>query len=126
MSDYSRAAEAEVELPQEVELTTMPARGHRPLVELTYPEFTSLCPVSGRHDMGEVTIRYKPHKVILETKSIRDYLASWRNVHNWQEYITEEIAEKLQNAGRPEWLTVEIEWAPRGGIYTKTTAERSR
>lgn len=126
MTDYTKAAKADVEVPEDMELVTIPAGKPISEVELVYPEFSSLCPLSDRHDMGEVTIRYKPHELILETKAIRDYLASWRNIHNWQEYITGEIAERLQKAGGTEWLSVEIVWAPRGGIFTKTTAERKR
>jgi 7-cyano-7-deazaguanine reductase len=98
--------------------------GHTPEVELEYPEFQSLCPVSGRHDAGIVHIRYRPGEKILESKSLRDYLASWRNLKSWQEYITDEIAERLYLACEPVWLTVEIEWAPRGGIFARTVSRR--
>jgi len=120
MTDYSKASDAAVEIPNGVTITTFPARGHAPLIELEYPEFQSLCPVSERHDQGVVTIRYKPGDKILEGKSLRDYLMMWRNKRNWQEYITEEIA------GEPEWLTVIINWSARGGILAKTTAERGK
>jgi len=61
---------------------------------------------------------------MLESKSLRDYLASWRNLKNWQEYITEEIAEILYRTCDPVWLTVEIEWASRGGIFVRTVSKR--
>lgn len=95
-----------------------------PIVQLEYPEFQSLCPVSERHDQGTVRIQYEPDKIILESKSVRDYLASWRNMKNWQEYITEEIADKLYRDCGARWLIVEIQWAPRGGIFSKTASER--
>ena len=79
MTDYSKASEAKVEIPEGVKLTTFPAREHAPVVEWEYPEFQSLCPVSDRHDQGVVTIRYKPREKILESKSVRDYLTMWRN-----------------------------------------------
>ena len=124
MTNYSNASKTEVESPVEITLITFPARAHAPLIEWEYPEFQSLCPVSERHDQGIVTIRYKPTKKILESKSVRDYLMMWRNKKNWQEYITEEIAGVLYKACEPVWLTVEIKWSPRGGIAAKTTSKR--
>ncbi|NVM26919.1 MAG: GTP cyclohydrolase I, partial [Desulfobacterales bacterium] len=88
------------------------------------PEFQSLCPVSDRHDQGIVTIRYKPREKILESKSVRDYLMMWRNKRNWQEYITEEIADLLYKTCEPDWLTVTINWSARGGIVAKTMSKR--
>jgi len=122
MTDYSKASQAEVEIPENIPLLTFPAKDHAPIIEWEYPEFQSLCPVSQRHDQGVVTIRYKPKKKILEGKSVRDYLMSWRNKKNWQEYITEEIAGLLYDACEPDWLTVSIHWASRGGISAKTTS----
>jgi 7-cyano-7-deazaguanine reductase len=124
MTDYSKASEAKVEIPEEVEIITFPAREHTPLIEWEYPEVQSLCPVSERHDQGVVTIRYKPREKILEGKSVRDYLMRWRNKRSWQEYITEEIADLLYKACEPEWLTVTISWNARGGISARTSSER--
>jgi 7-cyano-7-deazaguanine reductase len=124
MTDYSKASEAAVETPEGVSLITIPAKGHTPVVEWEYAEFQSLCPVSERHDQGVVTIRYQPKDRILESKSVRDYLMMWRNKRNWQEYITEEIADLLYNACRPSWLTVAITWSSRGGIVAKTAVQK--
>jgi len=124
MTDYSNASDVDVEAPEDSKVVTIAARGHGPFVEWRYPEFQSLCPVSERHDQGVVTIRYKPKDSILESKSVRDYLMSWRNKKNWQEYITEEIADSLFKACRPVWLTVTIDWCARGGIQAKTISVR--
>ena len=124
MTDYSKASDAKVETPEGVKLTTFPAREHTPLIEWEYPEFQSLCPVSERHDQGVITIRYKPGEKILESKSVRDYLMMWRNKRNWQEYITEEIADLLYKTCEPDWLKVTINWSSRGGISAKTTSKR--
>ena len=124
MTDYSKASDVEVEVPEGVEVMTFSARGHAPVIEWEYPEFQSLCPVSERHDQGIVTIRYKPRERILESKSVRDYLMMWRNKRNWQEYITEEIAEKLSKACDPQWLIITITWSARGGIIAKTISQR--
>ena len=124
MTDYSKASEVHVEIPEGVTLLTFPARAHTPVIEWKYPEFQSLCPVSERHDQGVVTIWYKPRKKILESKSVRDYLVMWRNKKNWQEYITEEIAKLLYKTCEPAWLRGEIRWSPRGGIAAKTDSRR--
>jgi 7-cyano-7-deazaguanine reductase len=126
MTDYSKASDATVEIPEGVTVATFPAREHTPLIELEYPEFQSLCPISERHDQGVVTIRYRPRDKILEGKSLRDYLMMWRNKRNWQEYITEEIADLLCKSCEPEWLSVTISWTARGGILAKTTTERGK
>ena len=124
MTDYSKASEVRVEVPEYTDLLAFPARGHAPVIEWKYPEFQSLCPVSERHDQGVVTLRYKPKEKILESKSVRDYLMMWRNKKNWQEYITEEIADLLFSACEPEWLTVSIEWSARGGILATTVSAK--
>ncbi len=124
MTDYSDAASAKTEIPEDYTFDTIPAREHRPIIDWVYPEFQSLCPVSNRHDQGTVKIRYQPQDTILESKSVREYLMLWRNKQNWQEYIAEEIANALFEAVEPLWLVVEIEWAPRGGIFAKTVSQR--
>ncbi len=124
MTDYSKTQEAEIEIPEIDKINTIPAKRHTPLIEWEYPEFQSLCPVSERHDQGVVTIRYKPEKKILESKSVRDYLMMWRNKKNWQEYITEEIADLLYKSCESRWLTVSIKWSARGGIIAKTTSHK--
>ena len=124
MTDYSDAASAKTEIPEGYTFDTIPAREHRPIIDWVYPEFQSLCPVSNRHDQGTVKIRYKPQDNLLESKSVREYLMLWRNKQNWQEYIAEEIANALFEAANPLWLVVEIEWAPRGGIFAKTVSKR--
>lgn len=126
MTDYSKASEASVEKPEDVEILTIPAMQHVPVIEWEYPEFQSLCPVSERHDQGTVMIKYQPKEKILESKSVRNYLMMWRNKKNWQEYVTEEIADVLYAACAPEWLVVSIKWSARGGIYAKTTSKRGQ
>ena len=124
MTDYTKASDAQVETPEAVNLLTVPARSHTPVIEWEYPEFQSLCPVSERHDQGILVLQYQPRDKILESKSVRDYLILWRNKKNWQEYITEEIASLLYETCEPAWLTVTIIWSPRGGIAAKTTARK--
>lgn len=124
MTDYSNAGSAHTEKPEQSSFDTIPIENHDLVVEWTYPEFQSICPVSDRHDQGTLTITYKPSDRLLESKSVREYLRAWRNLHVWQEYVTEEIAQAINDAIKPEWLEVEIEWTSRGGIYAKTTSRR--
>lgn len=126
MTDYSKAASTKIETARKIKLVTFPVRNHRPVIEWEYPEFQCLCPISERHDSGIVRIRYQPGEKILESKSVRDYLASWRNMKIWQEYVTEEIADALHRACRPDWLIIEIEWSPRGGVFARTVSKRSK
>lgn len=126
MTDYSKAPSTKTETVKDVTLITFPARGHRPVVVWEYPEFQCLCPVSERHDQGILRIKYLPDKKILESKSVREYLSKWRNKRIWQEYVTDEIVDQLYQACEPEWLVVEIEWSPRGGIGAKTVSKRGK
>lgn len=123
MTDYSKAKDAKIELPKNLKLITFPANGHQPVIEWEYSEFQCLCPVSKRHDQGIVRLKYQPKEHILESKSVREYLSSWRNLRIWQEYVTDEIAKFLFHSCKPKWLIVEIEWASRGGIIAKTISK---
>ncbi|MGQ9843430.1 MAG: preQ(1) synthase [Spirochaetota bacterium] len=126
MTDYSQAKDAKIEKVEGYLFDTFPTRGHCPVVHWEYPEFQSLCPVSGRHDQGTLLLTYEPKKLLLESKSVRDYLSAWRNKSIWQEYVTDLIAQDLYNAIKPKWLTVEIHWAPRGGIFATTTSIKGK
>ena len=124
MTDYSIAKDIKIELPKSEQLVTFPAKGHHPMITWEYPEFQCLCPVSERHDQGCIKIQYLPLEQILESKSVRDYLSSWRNIKIWQEYVTEEIAEHLFGSCKPKCLSVEIVWSSRGGIISRTFSKR--
>lgn len=124
MTDYTKAHTVRTDKIKNVKLTTFPSRGHQPIVVWEFPEFQCLCPVSKRIDQGIVRIIYKPSTKILESKSVRDYLVMWRDKKIWQEYVTERIADDLFNACEAEWLTVEIKWSPRGGIFARTVARK--
>ncbi|MBN2040712.1 MAG: preQ(1) synthase [Spirochaetes bacterium] len=124
MTDYSAAASAELEKPENYKFDFIPVKENTLTVEWVYPEFQSICPLSGRHDQGTLTLTYIPKDRLLESKSMRDYLTAWRNMHNWQENITEEIASSVFKSLEPKGLKVEIEWTPRGGIYARTVSRK--
>lgn len=90
-------------------------------VEYTFPEFTSVCPWSGLPDFGTITIRYVPGSKVVELKSLKYYLNSFRNVGILQEHVVNRIKEDLVRLLAPKSLTVTAEFHPRGGIATRAS-----
>ncbi len=104
--------------PDEARLETAknPQSGKDYLVRFTCPEFTSLCPVTGQPDFAHLVIDYVPGKVIIESKSLKLFLASYRNHAGFHEDCTLAIASRLVRAAKPKWLRIGGYWYPRGGI----------
>ena len=104
--------------PEEAVLETVPNPhpGLLYLVRFTCPEFTSLCPVTGQPDFAHFVIDYAPEAVIVESKSLKLYLGSFRNHHAFHEDCTLSIARRLVDALAPRWLRIGGFWYPRGGI----------
>jgi 7-cyano-7-deazaguanine reductase len=86
------------------------------LARFTAPEFTSLCPITGQPDFAHLVIDYAPGRWIVESKSFKLYLASFRNHGAFHEDCTLAIAGRLVDFLRPRWLRVGGYWYPRGGI----------
>lgn len=86
------------------------------LIRFVAPEFTSLCPVTGQPDFAHLVIDYAPAKLIVESKSLKLFLTSFRNHGAFHEDCTVSIAKKLIGAARPRWLRIGGYWYPRGGI----------
>jgi len=86
------------------------------LVRLSCPEFTSLCPITGQPDFAHLVIDYVPGKCLVESKSWKLFLTSFRNHGAFHEDCTLEIAKRLKAAIRPKWLRIGGYWYPRGGI----------
>ena len=86
------------------------------VVRFTCPEFTSLCPVTGQPDFAHLSIDYVPKASLLESKSLKLYLASFRNHQGFHEECTMDIAQKIIQAIAPAWLRIGGYWYPRGGI----------
>lgn len=82
----------------------------------TIPEFTSLCPVTGQPDFAHFTIDYVPNLEIIESKSLKLFMGSFRNHKAFHESTTVIVGERLANACMPKWLRVAALWYPRGGI----------
>ncbi len=85
------------------------------VVRFTCPEFTSLCPVTGQPDFAHLVIDYMPKKRLVESKSFRLYLASFRNHGAFHEDCTIAIAKRLTGALAPKWPRIGGYWYPRGG-----------
>ncbi|HEY7747879.1 MAG TPA: preQ(1) synthase [Aestuariivirgaceae bacterium] len=86
------------------------------VVRFTAPEFTSLCPVTGQPDFAHLVIDYVPSKWIVESKSLKLFLASFRNHGAFHEDCTVTIGKKLMAVLEPLWLRIGGYWYPRGGI----------
>jgi 7-cyano-7-deazaguanine reductase len=85
-------------------------------IRFTCPEFTSLCPKTGQPDFAHIVIDYIPRKSIVESKSLKLFLHSFRNHGAFHEDCTISIAKRIVDAIEPTWLRIGGYWYPRGGI----------
>ncbi|WP_026792539.1 preQ(1) synthase [Pleomorphomonas oryzae] len=86
------------------------------LARFTAPEFTSLCPVTGQPDFAHLVIDYVPDQWLVESKSLKLFLTSFRNHGSFHEDCTIMIARRLVERLAPRWLRIGGYWYPRGGI----------
>ena len=86
------------------------------VVRFTAPEFTSLCPVTGQPDFAHLVIDYVPGQWLLESKSLKLYVASFRNHGAFHEDCTVAIGKRISAEIKPKWLRIGGYWYPRGGI----------
>ena len=86
------------------------------LVRFVCPEFTSLCPMTGQPDFAHLVLDYAPRARLVESKSLKLYLASYRNHGAFHEDCTVAIAKALEQAMKPRWLRIGGYWYPRGGM----------
>ena len=104
--------------PQEavLEKVANPHVGDDYLIRLGCPEFTSVCPVTGQPDFAHLVIDYLPDEWIVESKSLKLFLAAHRNHAAFHEGCTVAIAKRLIELLAPKWLRIGGYWYPRGGI----------
>ncbi|UCF61984.1 MAG: NADPH-dependent 7-cyano-7-deazaguanine reductase QueF [Anaerolineaceae bacterium] len=95
----------------------------RYIVRLESDEFTCLCPATGQPDFANITVEYIPKDKILESKSFKLYLWSYRNEGVFHEHVTNTILDDLVNALDPHWCRVTGSFNIRGGIYITVEAE---
>ena len=86
------------------------------VIRLSSPEFTSICPITNQPDFGIIIIDYIPRKLILESKSFKLFIHSFRNHGAFHEDCTVSVAKKIISKIKPKWLRVSGFWNPRGGI----------
>ena len=99
-----------------LERVPSPAPERHYLVRFTAPEFTSLCPITGQPDFAHIMIDYVPGAWIVESKSLKLYLGSFRNHGAFHEACTLQIAGALVDLLAPVWLRIGAYFYPRGGM----------
>jgi 7-cyano-7-deazaguanine reductase len=104
--------------PEDAVLETVPnpEPDHDYLVRFTAPEFTALCPLTGQPDFAHLVIDYAPGPLLVESKSLKLFLASFRNYGAFHEACTVRIARRVVEAAQPKFLRIGGYWYPRGGI----------
>jgi len=116
---YGQAAIAEAKL--EPWPNPSPERDY--LIEISFPEFTCLCPRSGYPDFATIKISYIPADLIVELKSLKLYLNGFRDIHISHEEATNRIFSDLSKTIKPKSLTVVGDFHPRGNVHTVITVE---
>ena len=99
-----------------LEAVANPEIGTDYLIRFSCPEFTSVCPVTGQPDFAHLVIDYIADQLIVESKSLKIFLASFRNHAAFHEGCTVGIAKRLVDLLSPKWLRIGGYWYPRGGI----------
>ncbi|MDI6740988.1 MAG: preQ(1) synthase [Candidatus Edwardsbacteria bacterium] len=100
---------------------THPGREYRVILETS--EFTALCPITGQPDFGTITVSYVPDKLIVESKSLKLYLWSFRQEGHFHEEVVNRILDDLVRAVQPRRMEVKGEFRARGGITITVVAE---
>ena len=92
----------------------------------TNPEFTSVCPVTGLPDFGEIEIVFVPDELCIELKALKYYFISFRQRGIFYEAVTNEILEDLVTAMKPRWIKVTGEFTTRGGLHSTVVAKYTK
>ncbi|MBQ7738241.1 MAG: NADPH-dependent 7-cyano-7-deazaguanine reductase QueF [Desulfovibrionaceae bacterium] len=94
------------------------------VIRLDFPEFTSLCPVTGQPDFGRICVDYIADEYCIESKSFKLYMFAYRNHNSFMETITNSILDDLVAMMDPCWCRVQGLFAPRGGVKINVYAEK--
>lgn len=95
-------------------------------IAISCPEFTSVCPMTGLPDFGEIRITYVPDALCVELKSLKYYMLEFRNRGIFYEDVTNQILDDLVELLGPRQMTVVGDFSARGGIRTMVTATHAR
>jgi len=99
-----------------LEVVANDQRGSDYVVRFTAPEFTSLCPMTGQPDFAHLVIDYVPDRFLVESKSLKLFLGSFRNHGAFHEDCTVAIAKRIIAVTKPKFLRIGGYWYPRGGM----------
>jgi len=104
--------------PDKAKIETVPNPRPRDLylVRFAAPEFTAMCPLTGQPDFAHLVIDYAPREKLVESKSLKLYLGSFRNHGAFHEECTLMIGQRLAKELAPRWLRIGGYWYPRGGM----------
>ncbi len=100
--------------------------GKRTEVMIPTNEFTSVCPWSGLPDFADIKVTYVPNEQLIEMKSLKYYLTSYRNVGIYQEHATNRILDDLVKCCDPLYMKIDADWNARGGLGTKVVVEYTK
>ena len=101
-----------------------PARDYR--IQMSLPEFTCLCPLTGQPDFALLELEYVPDRLCVELKSLKLYAWSFRDQGAFHEAVTNRIADDLVRALRPRYLRLTARFNVRGGIAPSVVAEHRK
>jgi 7-cyano-7-deazaguanine reductase len=118
-TDEHAAAGLDAELPA---IETWPNQFPGYEIEISIPEFTSVCPKTGLPDFGTITVRYIPNKLCLELKSLKEYTMAYRNLGIFYENVVNRFVKDIVAAANPVEIEVVGEFMPRGGLQSTITA----
>ena len=96
------------------------------VITLRTEEFTCVCPATGQPDFAQLTIQYIPDEKIVESKSLKFYLQSFRNEGVFHEHVANVILDDLLAVLKPRWCKVTADFAVRGGVAISVEAEAKK
>tara|TARA_B100000427_G_C15147789_1_gene437369 strand:+ start:34 stop:423 length:390 start_codon:yes stop_codon:yes gene_type:complete len=103
-----------------------PSKSNDYLITMDIPEFTCLCPLTGQPDFAEFEINYVPDKKCVELKSLKLYMAAFRDIGAFHEDNTNQILNDLVELIKPRYMSVIGYWKVRGGIITTITTKYNK
>ena len=96
------------------------------VVNIDTDEFTAVCPWSGLPDFGSIHVDYTPDRSVIELRSFKYYLLSYRNVGIYQEHLVNRLLDDLVRCAKPKWMRVVVDYRIRGGVHTVVSREFRR
>jgi 7-cyano-7-deazaguanine reductase len=100
--------------------------GKKIAIHIDTDEFTAVCPYSGLPDFATLRIDYVPDRILLELRSVKYYLLSYRSVGIYQEHAVNRILRDLSACCQPKWMSVTADYKIRGGVHSVAVAETGR